>query len=642
MELGLNITPSENAGKLIVTLEVIHMASPALPEGLCPAMLPNANLTSELLRYVGGTLGVSNAGKNRTRYEVTLEMDAGSDNNRRLLLLEEPSLILHKQTGSVKFSNEPTLEELTKFIENLRGRKMVLHALEHSVFAKHLTSCLASWNADISHVPVARLATPMTEGASGDDTAAASSDTSVSSLGNRSTAREPSAGSTPDLPGSVSSPRPPSGPQVPSPAIEEEHLHSIPPTFILIDDDVETLENKLREFRSQPPTSANVPQYHQQHIRRHKHSKSNANPSPNFFHQGTTAIIHFTSLANYKRVRNTIQLFASAPPMVPFSMPRLVVVPKPAGPRRFLTALHTAWNNAVVEPHFMPIATSPSSPMPQSLSSSAIQRESTTPPTPGSAYIGTLIHEADRTLHRASPGEKTPERRRPNSSVYSPPSLNPPGTEGLDGGNYFPMIGSALGASSHVAPGTKFDPDTNLHHIAVTSGRRRSQADQQQASEPQQQQAPSPIPTQTADPQSNKPASPGTVPSGTTRRRRNTAHERPLEAMSFMESSAEEVVTGATTVSTTEGPISPTRNAAAEGISSPLVKSTSAPSGQNETQSARTEKTPVAKKMSFKLNKKRKSEKGSAFANVVSPPINVLIVEGKGLAGSSMEHKTVD
>jgi osomolarity two-component system response regulator SSK1 len=31
----------------------------------------------------------------------------------------------------------------------------------------------------------------------------------------------------------------------------------------------------------------------------------------------------------------------------------------------------------------------------------------------------------------------------------------------------------------------------------------------------------------------------------------------------------------------------------------------------------------------FKLNKKKKKAKGTPFADVVSPPINVLIVEGK-------------
>ncbi|CAG8633520.1 1815_t:CDS:2 [Acaulospora colombiana] len=41
---------------------------------------------------------------------------------------------------------------------------------------------------------------------------------------------------------------------------------------------------------------------------------------------------------------------------------QVLVIPKPAGPRRFLNALHTTTNKIVVDPVYMPIATSPMSP----------------------------------------------------------------------------------------------------------------------------------------------------------------------------------------------------------------------------------------------------------------------------------------
>ena len=40
-------------------------------------------------------------------------------------------------------------------------------------------------------------------------------------------------------------------------------------------------------------------------------------------------------------------------------MPEVIVIPKPAGPRRVLTALHTAVTKPIVDPFFAPIATSP-------------------------------------------------------------------------------------------------------------------------------------------------------------------------------------------------------------------------------------------------------------------------------------------
>ncbi|CAG8729644.1 5975_t:CDS:2, partial [Ambispora leptoticha] len=75
----------------------------------------------------------------------------------------------------------------------------------------------------------------------------------------------------------------------------------------------------------------------------------------------TTAVIHFTSLTKYKLVKDTVQLILS-PANGSFPLLQVLVIPKPAGPRRFLTALHTASNKIVVDPLYMPIATSPMSP----------------------------------------------------------------------------------------------------------------------------------------------------------------------------------------------------------------------------------------------------------------------------------------
>lgn len=90
-------------------------------------------------------------------------------------------------------------------------------------------------------------------------------------------------------------------------------------------------------------------------------------------------ILHFTSLSNYKVVQDTIyaSVFAASDSNMttysggfsPYPMgemiPEVLVIPKPAGPRRFLTALHTAVQKPFIDPFFAPIATTPMSPTAQ-------------------------------------------------------------------------------------------------------------------------------------------------------------------------------------------------------------------------------------------------------------------------------------
>lgn len=90
-------------------------------------------------------------------------------------------------------------------------------------------------------------------------------------------------------------------------------------------------------------------------------------------------ILHFTSLSNYKVVQDTVyaSIFAvSDHNMTTYSggfspypmgemVPEVLVIPKPAGPRRFLTALHTAVQKPFIDPFFSPIATTPMSPTAQ-------------------------------------------------------------------------------------------------------------------------------------------------------------------------------------------------------------------------------------------------------------------------------------
>ncbi|CAO3586624.1 unnamed protein product [Absidia cylindrospora] len=717
IEVGLNLVPVEgDNSKMIVILDTTHTCSPAIPEHLSSAsiLLPNANLTSQLIRYIGGHLSVCNLSNKKTRFEMVVKMDLASKNDDHLLFISDTptqtsgtNTPLLNSYHHIKFANEPTMKDLSKFMENLRGLKMVLHAKEQSVFAKHLTGCLASWNSDISHVPVSRLddskgsmmnetnRTPDSDGNTSSSTPPTSSTTeSVTDYQQRqqkhhahnhphhrhhqmystvplnATTGPTSTGSTPS---SKMSSRPTSTniPHVPSPATEEEHLLAIPPAFILIDDNIMTLEHKLLEFRTHPPVSA-IPA----HGRRHKHMKSNQTVH---HHGPTTAIIHFTSLINYKRVRDTIQWASTL--STPFAMPRLIVVPKPAGPRRYLTALHTVWHEAMVEPHFIPIATSPGSPVPTVLLSSMLsqvieQPSSITPPTPNSDQV---LSSSNQQHHRP---------RRPTSGAYSPSTMY---TEQLqqqqhEGSNYFfdrSGIGGNLvqtSAGSHLHNDNKGLRRRSLREISEAMS---------QGAEIQQDNsninsgildgslecaALSPL-RRTIPLLTSSAVSPTyLIPSISSSTKNADAHGIPMmaatdglatetpEVPAISSSTTEADINTCNKVSsvstnptnvcgsslegtlplthlpvvtpTVQEPLSTNADVATVGPSndnSNNNNSSSTAASHSDHLSASNTKTepskPMSRMASIKLNKRKKKEKGSPFANVVSPPINVLIVE---------------
>ncbi|OBZ87943.1 hypothetical protein A0J61_03999 [Choanephora cucurbitarum] len=377
IEVGLSVAPIPDSDKHKVTFHITHTASPSIPPGLSAAPIPNTGLTVRLIHFIRGQMDMEDLNKNKTLVKLTLELSPGSNNEQRLLLIE-------RQLSNVQFANEPTLEELNSFVTKLKGVRLILHAPEKSIFAKHLTSCLASWNTDISHLPVLGYSTVDEEGSVASDTTAhgTDSDTSVHSQQPIKTPLDIHALLSPSSrPINTANTSANTNSKIPSPAIAEEQIHSIPPAFILIDDDIMTFERKLKEFRDKPPVPSQQQQQQQtptvppvtpqlqssqaqqtssqQPSRRHRRTKSRSSLASDVILHGTVAVVFFSSLGNYKRVRDTIQWFSSI--HVP-GLPRVIVVPKPAGPRRFLTALHTAWRNAVVEPQFIPIATSPVSP----------------------------------------------------------------------------------------------------------------------------------------------------------------------------------------------------------------------------------------------------------------------------------------
>lgn len=448
IELGLNVTPltsdtESSSSRLLIAFTMTLELSSSSESSL----LPNANLTSRLLAYLGGSFALENVSDTCSSFVIRLEMNEGNRSEKVHEMAERPHERLHRQLSNIRFSDEPTLEELTSFVNRLSGVKVVLYAADQSIFAKHLTSCLASWNVNISHVSVIK--------STDEDSYFRSNDSEVTTPGS-----EASAAHSSSLLSSVSDSVNPRV-EVTSP-LGEQNLKTVPPTFILIDDDVHTLEQQLHEVRAHAAIAQAA-----QTSRRHKRSKSNA------YSTHTTAIIHFTSLSEYKKVRDAINWFNAVSVLHPHGVPQIIVVPKPAGPRRFLTAFHTAWSNAVVEPQYLPIATSPSSPM--------------TPNSQKSIWNGGLITNLPSPSHGVGLDESgIPNeggvhlQRRAGSGIYSPPVL--PNEEGS---NYFTATGSGSkvaspsGLHAHevqgsptgvsTAEGVLFDPSNKSASSSVSS-----------------------------------------------------------------------------------------------------------------------------------------------------------------------------
>ena len=250
-----------------------------------------------------------------------------------------------------KVSGEPTLEELSEFVGTMKGKKVSLYAHATGIFAQHLTIYLASWGLDVRHV---------------------SPDSDAEGSPIREAATPPSVEYSPPTLNETFS----GGPilqtlpeqDLPQSATLAAKAQNQSPSFILIDDDISVLRERLQKLRAElshpfqlsrkRPTLAahHRPRSSPQVTRSIGHST----PTPSA--RSAAVILHFTSLANFKLVKATLQSVLGPSSGHPCRLPEVIVIPKPAGPRRVLTALHTAATKPIVDPFFSPIATSPISP----------------------------------------------------------------------------------------------------------------------------------------------------------------------------------------------------------------------------------------------------------------------------------------
>lgn len=232
-------------------------------------------------------------------------------------------------------AGEPSLEQLVLFAEGLKGKKVTLYASTEGSFAQHLMRYLAAWGMEITPV-------------------------SPEGVVNRDAEPPPSS--------KIPSEPPPTIAQI---LMQGENgtlgssdplLSSFQPSFIFIDDDIEVLKERLRFLRSEKSTFRKRPSLAGLHRPRSSPQIVRSATTPCPLPASVVVILHFTSLSNYKRIRDVVRSIISSHSTSTAPIPEVMIIPKPAGPRRFLTALYTAMMKPVVDPFFSPIATAPSSP----------------------------------------------------------------------------------------------------------------------------------------------------------------------------------------------------------------------------------------------------------------------------------------
>lgn len=194
----------------------------------------------------------------------------------------------------------------------------------------------------------------------------------------------------------------------PQTQVDQVGRRVVPFNFVIIDDDIATLQKELLRIRSAVPllksalgskSSPNNPAAtHQKMPRPTLDHRTKSSPqvnrlmasqpdlvSPRSFGSLGSALMHsesgtesldsmdeavsqtiifFTSMKSYRLVRDTVQpIIDSASFRGVSSPPEIMVLPKPAGAKRILTALYVAQHKPVVRLPFLPIATSPLSPL---------------------------------------------------------------------------------------------------------------------------------------------------------------------------------------------------------------------------------------------------------------------------------------
>ncbi|KAJ7122901.1 hypothetical protein C8R44DRAFT_784879 [Mycena epipterygia] len=325
---ALTSSPAAEDGPIRCTIQIAHKFASSNPYATDPESRREPHFSSlilrRLLRQIGGTL------------THDLPSSAGGRTCELALTLDRAPAASIAGTGTPDPSSaEPTLEELAAFAETLKGAKVALYASSKGSFAQHVTRYLADWGMDVSHMSA--------DGDADEDDGPSSSPSPILA----SAPAYPPTGEIPDPPAKV----------------EAKLLGPQRLSFVFIDDNVAVLKERLNALRIEQPYQLTLnpkrpPLPH--HSRRSTTQIPRVSSSP--MPTSSVVIVHFTSLANFKVVKDVLQSVLSSYLGTSAPIPEVMIVPKPAGPQRVLTQLHMAVTRPLVDPFFSPIATSPATP----------------------------------------------------------------------------------------------------------------------------------------------------------------------------------------------------------------------------------------------------------------------------------------
>ncbi|KAF9935016.1 ssk1 response regulator receiver [Mortierella alpina] len=257
--------------------------------------------------------------------------------------------------SSARISTEPTISDLVRFSRKLSGVRAIVISKEHSAFAVRLVGYLRAWGLNIMKRSI-----PENGGTPGEpvnDVFFSEEAQTPGGGAKRTNSSSSLSGKYPGLSGK-------------SDSASSTAKSLINPAFIMIDDDVRALSQQILKLQTSPPSPAPLGGAPKRPThRRHKSVTSIQH----------TSIIYFTSLPTFKQARDAIMLtLGTQTPGLSYSiastlignqlaagpLPYILVLPKPAGPRRVLTAIHTAVHAPVLDQSYSPIATAPTSPAP--------------------------------------------------------------------------------------------------------------------------------------------------------------------------------------------------------------------------------------------------------------------------------------
>ncbi|KAI8580266.1 hypothetical protein K450DRAFT_237654 [Umbelopsis ramanniana AG] len=400
----------DDSGTLGIDIEIALIPcaeSQAKVEEICKSdFLPNQ---IELLR---GTVEVAgSAEEGRQAVEIFFEAPQRSEDNAYPV----PTDLSNLDGDSEGY------HALENFYELLKDMKIALYAMENSHFAKHLTNCLTNWSMNITHFSINELRQQLDSVGSDrtlKDAVSSPPTTSVS------------------YPHQAPFPVSPGSPYTSPATTENERYDTTDAKFIIIDDDIPTLKRQIMNRQAAVASDASI-----RPRTSNRRTKGGFNGRldiryPEISPQST--IIFFTSLKNYKQVREIMMSNVNPWSKQSYALAHIVAVPKPACPRRILTALFTAWNKKSVDPQFTPIASLPTSPLTSnsSYSSQSNYQEHMSPPTPhGDGYI--MVDSNGRKHER---GIDSPLARDTETGHYFSPSYS----------TLHPSMGNSL--KNHASP----------------------------------------------------------------------------------------------------------------------------------------------------------------------------------------------